>query len=31
VLKFLPGNIIESLFSDEDIWSATLGIGSKGP
>jgi len=38
-LKFLQGFLeavfvgyfMESLFSDEDKWSATLSIGSKGP
>jgi hypothetical protein len=38
-LKFLQGFqegvfvgvVVESLFSDKDVWSATLNIGSKGP
>jgi hypothetical protein len=25
------GYAMEMLFSDEDVWSATMGIGSKGP
>jgi hypothetical protein len=25
------GVALESLFSDKDVWSATLSIGSKGP
>jgi hypothetical protein len=38
-LKFLQGFpegdfvgvVLELLFSDKDVWSATLSIGSKGP